>query len=88
MSDKEKKAVEIIKKEITRPYKTPLEVYITDIKMLLHLIEKQEKVIDEMAEHLKFLCGGLEIVRDSLNIEDYSKEEIKQYFYRKAEKDD
>lgn len=48
---------------------------------------KLEKIIDEMAEHLKFLSGGLEIVRDSLNIEDYSKEEIKQYFYRKVEED-
>jgi hypothetical protein len=53
MSEEEKKAIELIKKEITEPEETPLEVYITDIKMLLHIIEKQQKEIEKMREELQ-----------------------------------
>jgi len=53
MSEEEKKAIEIIKQEITKPETTPLEVYVTDIKMLLHIIEKQQKEIEELNEVLK-----------------------------------
>jgi hypothetical protein len=51
MSEEEKKAIEIIKKEITKPEITPLEVYATDIKMLLHIIDKQQKEIEELKEY-------------------------------------
>ena len=85
---KEKKAIESIKNDMKLLYGQHSIVSNEDLKILLQLLEKQSKVIDEMAEHLKFLCGGLEIVRGSLNIENYSKEEIKQYFYRKVEEDD
>lgn len=47
MSEEEKKAIEIIKKEITKPETTPLEVYVTDIKMLLHIINNQQKEIEK-----------------------------------------
>lgn len=44
----EEKAIEIIRKEITKPKTTPLEVYITDIKMLLNIINKQQKELEEL----------------------------------------
>ena len=87
MIDEEKKAIENIKNDMKLLYGQHSMVSNEDLETLLQLLEKQEKVIDEMAEHLKFLCSGLEIVRDSLNIENYSKECIEQYFYRKAEED-
>lgn len=53
MSEEEKEAIEIIKKEITKPETTPLEVYVTDIKMLLHIIDKQQKEIEELKDNLE-----------------------------------
>lgn len=48
MSENEKKAIEIIKQEIdkNKVTDTPKEVYITDIKMLLSLVEIQQKEIE------------------------------------------
>lgn len=57
MNDKEKKAIDIIKDEIDR-YKaieTPKEVYITDIKMLLNLVEEQEAKIKSLESQLDFI---------------------------------
>ena len=61
MSEEEKKAIERIKQEIDR-YKaieTPKEVYITDIKILLSLIKKQQKEIKELKEKEKNLLKQL-----------------------------
>lgn len=54
-------------------------------KNIIYKFEKQSKVIDKMAEYIQFLCSGVESARDNLDTENYSKEGITQYFYRKVE---
>ena len=57
MSEEEKNAIEAIKQEIDR-YKAiemPKGVYITDIKMLLSIVEKQQKKIKDLEDENYFL---------------------------------
>lgn len=58
MSEKEKQTIEIIKQEIDR-LETPKDVYITDIKMLLIIIKRQEKEIEDLKKENNEIWGHL-----------------------------
>ena len=81
MSEEEKKAIERIKQEIDR-YKaieTPKEVYITDIKILLSLIKKQQKEIEDLKDKNTSLQKEVKLMK-SININDnyISKDKIRE----------
>lgn len=78
MSEEVKKAIERAKFLVSIPTYLEKEM----CKNLLNYIDKQQKVIDLMAE---LLCGidvMNELGRESWN---WNKEQMKEYFYKKAE---
>jgi hypothetical protein len=103
MSEEEKKAIEMLDKFITehKLYNIKQSDGLEDnIKKVLNLIEKQEKVIDEMAKWIEkngyytygYANPTCDIVQDScLNNHCLDRKSrdcqncMKQYFYRKVE---
>lgn len=49
-------------------------------------LEKKDKIIDLMAERIEWLCKNFEILLDEEHDENFTQEDIKQYFERKSEK--
>ena len=47
-------------------------------------IEKKDKIIDLMAERIEWLCKSNGILLDKEHDENFTQEDIKQYFERKA----
>lgn len=72
MTDEEKKAIQRTNNDRRIVYGKDVIVNNKNLEIILNLIQKQEKVIDEMAKAWK---------QDDIR----SIEEIKQYFYRKVE---
>jgi len=62
-----------------------------NIQILLNLIQKQEAIIDKMAEQFYSLYKNVEIVRDSFDLPFgkffKSEKEIIEYFKKEVEKD-
>lgn len=93
MSDEEKQAIEYLKRHIIPCYgrKGTIEFMLNDI--VLNLIEKQQKTIDEMAGYLAIIrdcpnenCGAnLDCENRCNNDDDLVKECWKMYFERKIE---
>ena len=97
MNKEERKAVDYfiddikyLKKDLKKPsfigkYITILDKECVMLETLLNLIQKQEKVIDEMAQELinapLRIYGG-----DAFKFR--NKEDTKQYFYRKVKEDE
>lgn len=103
MTDEEKKAIKIIQREINELQmeidarkedrnfndEPELAFYLQQKETketVLNLIQKQEKVIDGMADKLsEYTCWN----KDNLDMNKLAPiEEIKQYFYKKAEEGD
>ena len=93
MNKEEKEAIEYLKKYIE--WETCGERSLeTDIETVLNLIQKQEKIIDKMAEYINELDIDEDIctknvINPQLCNEEYSncKECIKEYFKKEVEKD-
>jgi len=89
-SEKEKKAIEYWKRDIKLyHYNTQLasEHY---AQIVLNLIQKQEKIIDKMAEELYFDCWDRvcqECCKECEKDKDTQLECIKEYFKKECEKD-
>ena len=49
-------------------------------------IEKKDKIIDLMAERIEWLCKSNGILLDKEHDENFTQEDIKQYFERKVNK--
>ena len=102
MTDEEKKAIERLTnyKEKIKDELYPIIDFEEEkaIGIVLNLIEKQEKVIDEMAKFLLFdidndifdeyFCSRIEDEKCKQIPDGHCEECIKQYFYRKVEKND
>jgi len=79
MTEEEKKAIESIKRKITIgecEKNIGIPVYISELEILLNLIQKQENVIDKMAKRIK------EDLKLEYGITDRTVEEIKEYFMK------
>ncbi len=68
----DKKEIEIIEKELKSQ------------KSLLNLIEKQEKVIDYMVDRIEWLLKSNGMILDFEHKDNFTKEDIKEYFYKKV----
>ena len=55
-----------------------------DIKKLTSEIEKKDKIIDLMAERIEWLCKSNGILLDKEHDENFTQQDIKQYFERKV----
>ena len=96
MIDEEKKAIENIKNDMKLLYGQHSMVSNEDLETLLQLLEKQEKVIDEMAGYLAIIrdCpnedkgANLDCENRCNNTDEIYEECWKQYFYRKVEEDE
>ena len=82
MNDKEKEELKNIEKWIRS---MGLLKEANFLHKLLNLVEKQEKVIDEMAERIEWLLKSNAILLDIEHGENFTQKDIKQYFYRKVE---
>ena len=82
MSEEEKKAIENLKLFLDKD-KTE-DNYLTgeDLSTILNLVQKQEKVIDEMAQEL--INAPLRVFGDNA-FKFRNKEDTKQYFYEKVD---
>ena len=49
------------------------------------IVTKQNKIIDLMAERIEWLCKNFGILLDEEHDENFTQEDIKQYFERKSE---
>ena len=49
-------------------------------------IENKDKIIDLMAERIEWLCKNFGILLDEEHDENFTQEDIKQYFERKVKK--
>lgn len=103
MSEEEKKAIEGLKKileywqtivDIKDPIEREIEMSMYSeempfyqIKQVLNLIEKQNKVIDLLIGEIHSIVNLGEFIDLNINKLDF-KEEIKQYFYKKVEVED
>jgi hypothetical protein len=84
MTDEENKAIDMLYNFITehKLFNIKQADNLEDnIEKLLNLIEKQEKVIDYMVDRIEWLI----IMLDFEHKDNFTKEDIKQYFYRKVE---
>jgi len=102
MNKEEKEAIEELKKVrwnslavVVKNEEGKMDIsYFTEKhkKTLLNLIQKQEKIIDKMAEQFYNLYRNVEVVRDSFNMPFgkflKSKEEVIEYFKKEVEKDE
>ena len=50
------------------------------------IVTKQNKIIDLMAERIEWLCKNFGILLDEEHDENFTQEDIKQYFERKVKK--
>lgn len=57
-----------------------------DIKKLTSEIEKKDKIIDLMAERIEWLCKSNGILLDKEHDENFTQQDIKQYFERKVKR--
>lgn len=91
MNEEEKKATEELKKDLLihecweannldKIFKIS---HLHSLRVVLNLIEKQEKVIDEMAKVLAIPPNYPVMFKK--NDEEKLKEDVKQYFYRKVD---
>lgn len=90
MSEKEKEAILELKHFINMTAYWKQEEYTNSeidsyIKMVLNLIKKQEKIIDEMADNIFNIIDYGTFIEDIEDLENETK--VKQYFYRKVEED-
>ena len=60
-------------------------ISIKDARILLNLIQKQEKIIDKMAEQLAGLAIWNDNIEEALILGD--KEEVKEYFKKVVDED-
>ena len=100
MTNEQRKAIEICKEKIIEPFydfpnPTSIELKDTDVRaieMVLSMLQEQQekmkkkdKIIDLMAERIEWLCKSNGILLDREHDENFTQEDIKQYFERKCE---
>ena len=90
MNKEEKEAIDRIQKRIkdNEDYSTN-QVWLTEdvrcARVILNLIQKQEKIIDKMAEQLAGLAIWNDNIEEALILGD--KEEVKEYFKKVVDED-
>ena len=97
MTDEEKKAVDYFKADVEfleEGLKNPNYIgrFITMqdkevkyLKIILNLIEKQDKIIEEMADRLEFVMKNSGIGLDPEHRMNFTINDIKEYFEKKVE---
>lgn len=89
MNKEEKEAIEHLTKKMEYHKDKPLDTYVWltldehYVRVILNLIQKQDKIIDKMAEQL----AGLVIWKDEEDVILGDKEEVKEYFKKEVEKE-
>lgn len=92
MNKEEKEAIERLDRKLTSEKFTKnigMPVYIEDVEIVLNLIQKQDKMIDKMAEELYFDCFDRvcqECCKECEKDKDTQRECIKEYFKKEVEK--
>lgn len=85
MIEEAQKAIEKIKRQILIgecEHDIGIPVYISDLKTILNLLEKKDKIIDLMAELIYEHLNDFEWWETGIDNE--SKEDVKQYFENKV----
>ena len=89
MTEEEKEAIRKCKKAIKLDKliraNDDKALFRNTLQLLLNLIKKQEKIIDEMADNIFNIIDYGTFIDDIEDLENETK--VKQYFYRKAEED-
>lgn len=100
MSEEEKEAIEELKNWIKIVENNKDKIKQADLMVniqetILNLIQKQQKdiekkdkIIDEMALTIEKLLKNVDFEKEFITYKEQNKEEIKQYFERKAESED
>lgn len=100
MTEEEKKAIEFFNADVEyleeglkNPNYIGRFITIQDkeveyLKIVLNLIEKQEKVMDYMVDRIEWLMKSNGIMLDFEHKDNFTKEDIKEYFYRKVEENE
>ena len=76
---KEREAIEYLKESVLI-YKNTIPKISESIGTVLSMLKEKDKQIDLMAERIEWLCKNFGILLDEEHDENFTQEDIKQYF--------